>query len=322
MECPEHALRIYKSDQQSKYLLVHQETRAKEVVMLALQEFGITEVSSNYCLYEVTVENGSVRQKLQPDDQTNLAERIGISSRYYIKNRMSSDQLITDDVESELSKESIIHLLDLSPMEAAMQLMVEDFTTFQSIGKNFFNFFQFFNFLFQFLLQFSVCSILSNFCPQFLIFLTNFVTLFVKSNYLKINFVCFFVAEMTEYIDDVFKLESAFGTPNLTKFGNLVNDEMFWVITEIVSENNQAKRVKIIKQFIKIAHHCYKDTQNFNSMFAIVQGLKHRAVERLKKTQNRLPDSYKKLLDDMSMVMDPSRNFSKYRNLINNAKVI
>ena len=103
--------------------------------MLALQEFGITEVSSNYCLYEVTVENGSVRQKLQPDDQTNLAERIGISSRYYIKNRMSSDQLITDDVESELSKESIIHLLDLSPMEAAMQLMVEDFTTFQSIGE-------------------------------------------------------------------------------------------------------------------------------------------------------------------------------------------
>ena len=72
--------------------------------MLALQEFGITEVSSNYSLYEVTVENGAVRQKLQPDDQTNLAERIGISSRYYIKNRMSSDQLITDDVESDLSK--------------------------------------------------------------------------------------------------------------------------------------------------------------------------------------------------------------------------
>ena len=151
MECPEHALRIYKSDQQSKYLLVHQETRAKEVVMLALQEFGITEVSSNYCLYEVTVENGSIRPKLQPDDLINSAERIGISSRYYIKNRMSSDQLITDDVESELSKESIIHLLDLSPMEAAMQLMVEDFTTFQSIGKSFFHFFQFSNFsIFQF----------------------------------------------------------------------------------------------------------------------------------------------------------------------------
>ena len=137
--------------------------------MLALQEFGITEVSSNYCLYEVTVENGSVRQKLQPDDQTNLAERIGISSRYYIKNRMSSDQLITDDVESELSKESIIHLLDLSPMEAAMQLMVEDFTTFQSIGEKSKKFFFFF--VHQF-------SILSNFS----IFLT-FVQFFILFNF-------------------------------------------------------------------------------------------------------------------------------------------
>ena len=55
MEFPEHALKIYKSDQQFKYLLVHQETSAKNVVMLALQEFGITELSSNYTLCEVNV---------------------------------------------------------------------------------------------------------------------------------------------------------------------------------------------------------------------------------------------------------------------------
>ena len=145
-------------------------------------------------------------------------------------------------------------------MEAAMQLMVEDFTTFQNI-------------------------------------------------------------EMTEYVDDIFKISSDFGTPNLTKFGNLVNEEMFWVITEICSESSATKRVKIMKQFIKIAHHCYKDTQNFNSMFAIVQGLNHRAVDRLRKTQKGLPESYKKLLLDMSKVMDPSRNFSNYRNIITNAKV-
>ena len=106
--------------------------------MLALQEFGITEVSSNYSLYEVTVENGAVRQKRQPDDQTNLAERIGISSRYYIKNRMSSDQLITDDVEKELSNESVIHLLDLNPMEAAMQVSSQKFVKF---SRNFHDFF-------------------------------------------------------------------------------------------------------------------------------------------------------------------------------------
>ena len=33
----------------------------------------------------------------------------------------------------------------------------------------------------------------------------------------------------------------------------LVNEEMFWVITEVCSESNLVKRMKIIKQFIKIA---------------------------------------------------------------------
>ena len=46
---------------------------------------------------------------------------------------MSSDQLITDDAKAELTKESIVHLLDLNPMETAVQLMVEDFTIFRQI---------------------------------------------------------------------------------------------------------------------------------------------------------------------------------------------
>lgn len=42
-EYPEHVLKVYKADQTFKYLLVHKETTAHEVVMLSLQEFGITE---------------------------------------------------------------------------------------------------------------------------------------------------------------------------------------------------------------------------------------------------------------------------------------
>lgn len=33
----------------------------------------------------------------------------------------------------------------------------------------------------------------------------------------------------------------------------LVNREMFWVVTEVCAEQNQMKRMKIIKHFIKIA---------------------------------------------------------------------
>ncbi len=40
-EFPEHVLKVFRApDQTFKFLLVHKETTAREVVMLALQEFG------------------------------------------------------------------------------------------------------------------------------------------------------------------------------------------------------------------------------------------------------------------------------------------
>ena len=59
-------------------------------------------------------------------------------------------------------------------------------------------------------------------------------------------------SEPTEYIDYLFKLDSKFGVPNLTKFGDLHNKEMMWVITEIVTEPNNRNRAQIIKNFIKV----------------------------------------------------------------------
>ena len=58
--------------------------------------------------------------------------------------------------------------------------------------------------------------------------------------------------EMTEYVEKLFELATTYGHPNLTKFGELVNDEMWWVVTEIVSEQNLGKRIKLMKQFIKV----------------------------------------------------------------------
>ena len=55
---------------------------------------------------------------------------------------------------------------------------------------------------------------------------------------------------MTEYVEKLFELGR--GQPNLSKFGELVNDEMWWVVTEIVSEQNVGKRIKLMKQFIKV----------------------------------------------------------------------
>jgi Rap guanine nucleotide exchange factor 2 len=133
-EFPEHVLKVYKVDQTFKYLLVNKETTAHEVVMLSLQEFGMTESSSNFSLCEVSVaEGGFVKQRRLPDTLQNLAERIGLASRYYVKNVQSSESLLPDEAIADLTKEALVNMLQLNPVEVATQLMVEDFTIFRQI---------------------------------------------------------------------------------------------------------------------------------------------------------------------------------------------
>jgi len=80
------------------------------------------------------------------------------------------------------------------------------------------------------------------------------------------------------------------------------------------------RRMRTIKQFIKVARQC-KECKNFNSMFNIISGLGHGAVSRLKQTWEKLPSKYQRLFKDMQDLMDPSRNMSKYRNLITSEAV-
>ncbi|XP_063703406.1 rap guanine nucleotide exchange factor 2 isoform X3 [Culicoides brevitarsis] len=252
---PEHVLKVYKSDQTCKYLLINKETTAHEVVMLALQEFGIHESSSNFSLCEVSVgEGGMIKQRRLPDQLQNLAERIGLSSRYYLKTNGITETLVPDEMAPDLIRESQVHFLQLNANEIAIQLTFQDFCVFRAI-------------------------------------------------------------EATEYIDDLFELKSRYGKPKLKEFSELVNHEMFWVVTEICMEMNIVKRSRIVKQFIKIARHC-KECKNFNSMFAIISGLGHGAVSRLRLTWEKVPTKYQRLFNDLQELMDPSRNMSKYRQLI------
>lgn len=59
-----------------------------------------------------------------------------------------------------------------------------------------------------------------------------------------------------------------------------------------------------------------KECKNFNSMFAIVSGLGHGAVSRLRASWEKLPSKYQRLFSDLQELMDPSRNMSKYRQLV------
>ncbi|XP_041864064.1 rap guanine nucleotide exchange factor 6-like isoform X3 [Melanotaenia boesemani] len=130
------------------------------------------------------------------------------------------------------------------------------------------------------------------------------------------DFELFRNIESTEYVDDLFKLDSSAGSGNLKQFEEVINQETFWVATEILKEPNTLKRMKTIKHFIKIALQC-RECKNFNSMFAIISGLNLAPVARLRSSWEKLPSKYEKLFGDLQDAFDPSRNMAKYRNVLN-----
>ncbi|XP_066502194.1 rap guanine nucleotide exchange factor 6-like isoform X2 [Hoplias malabaricus] len=131
--------------------------------------------------------------------------------------------------------------------------------------------------------------------------------------------------ESTEYVDDLFKLDpggggGGGGGSHLKQFEEIINQETFWVATEILREANSLKRMKTIKHFIKIALHC-RECKNFNSMFAIISGLNLAPIARLRGTWEKLPSKYEKLFRDLQDIFDPSRNMAKYRNILSSQSV-
>ncbi|XP_058513492.1 rap guanine nucleotide exchange factor 2 isoform X1 [Ochotona princeps] len=255
-DLPDEVLRVFKADQQSRYIMISKDTTAKEVVTQAIREFAVTATPDQYSLCEVSVTpEGVIKQRRLPDQLSKLADRIQLSGRYYLKNNMETETLCSDEDAQELLRESQISLLQLSTVEVATQLSMRNFELFRNI-------------------------------------------------------------EPTEYIDDLFKLKSKTSCANLKKFEEVINQETFWVASEILRETNQLKRMKIIKHFIKIALHC-RECKNFNSMFAIISGLNLAPVARLRTTWEKLPNKYEKLFQDLQDLFDPSRNMAKYRNVLN-----
>ena len=78
-----------------------QETTALEVVMLAMREYGLTDAanSGTYSLCEVTVApGGMVKQRRLPDHQSDIASRLSLCGRLFLRNNMASETLMPDEV--------------------------------------------------------------------------------------------------------------------------------------------------------------------------------------------------------------------------------
>ncbi|CAH8574133.1 unnamed protein product [Heterobilharzia americana] len=282
-------IRVWRSsdngkDHSSKLIILpRRQTNACEATRLCIEEFGIPEEDQNsYCLYHVTVESGPiVKQSRLANIVDDLAGRLTLNSRYYLKNLRNHDPLIADDIAKSILAESRVTFTQLPPEELAARLTLDDYEVFRTVQST-----EYIDEVFG----------LSNTCVDNVSTTTSNSGAPVGSGN----------GNNSGY---------ATGHENLDRFTDLVNREAYWAPTEICNESNLNRRVDLLKRFIKLAKLC-RELRNFNTMFCLLVGLHQTCVERLKQTWERLPNKYQKIYRDLSMVLDTSRNFHHYRSLI------
>lgn len=315
-----NVLRVFNAaNNEFRYLVVHEETTAREVVMVAVKEFNLTgnsgvqlspgdkTVSSlNWHLYEVSVvpESRTIKQKCLSEQTSRLAERASLCSRLYIKNTSQSSlgpsrlDMSDDSLVNEILKESpaSLTLTSLNATLLAVELTLADFDKFKSIE------------------------------PQQFVYDTFFHYSESKTKNTKINPANGSLSDSAslkssssdgQEADILQTLNKSRSIPKnwmkeYQEFADISNKEMFWVVCEILNEKNISRRVKIVKQFVRVADVC-SQLRNYNSMFAIISGLGHSCVNRLRNTFDKLKPKYKNQLEKMRSLFDPSKNMSNYR---------
>ncbi|KAJ3216830.1 hypothetical protein HDU67_008916 [Dinochytrium kinnereticum] len=90
-----------------------------------------------------------------------------------------------------------------------------------------------------------------------------------------------------------------------------------WVAQSILSEKEVKKRANLIKHFISIAEKC-RSINNFNTLMSILAGLNSAPIHRLKRTWELLNQKAQASLESLRITMNPTKNFSRYRETLHN----
>ncbi|KAI9101686.1 ras guanine nucleotide exchange factor domain-containing protein [Phlyctochytrium arcticum] len=91
-----------------------------------------------------------------------------------------------------------------------------------------------------------------------------------------------------------------------------------WVASSILLEKDIKKRAQIMKQFILIADRC-RSMNNFNTLMSVLAGLNSAPIHRLKRTWDLLSARSHAALDNLRKTMNPTKNFSHYRESLHSA---
>ncbi|XP_078098011.1 RAS guanyl-releasing protein 1-like [Mustelus asterias] len=102
--------------------------------------------------------------------------------------------------------------------------------------------------------------------------------------------------------------------PSLERSVSLVNGISQWVQLMILNRHTPAQRAEVFTKFIHVAQKL-RLLQNFNTLMAVIGGLCHSAISRLKETSSYLSQDVTKTLNEMTELLSSCSNYSNYRRV-------
>ncbi|XP_024054590.1 RAS guanyl-releasing protein 2 isoform X3 [Terrapene carolina triunguis] len=100
--------------------------------------------------------------------------------------------------------------------------------------------------------------------------------------------------------------------PILERFITLFNSVSQWVQLMVLSKPTAQQRAQVITRFILVAQRLLQ-LQNFNTLMAVVGGLSHSSISRLKETHSHVSSETTKLWESMTELVTSLGNYSRYR---------
>uniref|UniRef100_A0A8C3PD71 RAS guanyl releasing protein 2 n=1 Tax=Chrysemys picta bellii TaxID=8478 RepID=A0A8C3PD71_CHRPI len=100
--------------------------------------------------------------------------------------------------------------------------------------------------------------------------------------------------------------------PILERFITLFNSVSQWVQLMVLSKPTAQQRAQVITRFILVAQRLLQ-LQNFNTLMAVVGGLSHSSISRLKETHSHVSSETTKVQGSMTELVTSLGNYSRYR---------
>eukprot|EP01119_Soliformovum_irregulare_P000157 TRINITY_DN10119_c0_g1_i1.p1 TRINITY_DN10119_c0_g1~~TRINITY_DN10119_c0_g1_i1.p1 ORF type:complete len:736 (+),score=227.96 TRINITY_DN10119_c0_g1_i1:17-2224(+) len=142
---------------------------------------------------------------------------------------------------------------------------------------------------------------------------TDFILDDVAAQWSVIEFHLFRQIEPKELLGQAWTKPEKSLAPHIASYLDFFNRMSGWCSSEIIKVEDQEERAAVITKMIDLARKL-KELQNYGGLMAVLLGLNHGAITRLKATWKVVPKIDVYDFEKMSELTDTKRNFSNYRN--------